>query len=111
VKPVTRTAVEDTRQRVWELVGAGAGGVGPVSFSVKPREMLGLTGLRGAGQGNHRPRHIRADPTAGECLLDGKEAVVNDPAEAIAAGLRFASGDRWGEPEWNGAATSLRPIW
>jgi hypothetical protein len=29
--------------------------------------------------------------TAGERLLDDKEVVVNDPAEAIAAGLRFAS--------------------
>jgi ribose transport system ATP-binding protein len=98
VKPVTRTAVEDTRQRVWEMVGAAAGGVGPMSFSVKPREMLGLTGLRGAGQETIGRAIFGLIPfTAGECLLDGKEVVVNDPGEAIAAGLRFASGDRRAE--------------
>jgi ribose transport system ATP-binding protein len=98
VKPVSRSAVEDTRRRVWELVGAAAGGVGPVSFSVKPREMLGLTGLRGAGQETIGRAIFGLIPfTGGECLLDGKEVVVNDPVEAIAAGLRFASGDRRGE--------------
>ena len=98
VKPVRRTAIEDTRQRVWELVGAIAGGVGPVSFSVKPREMLGLTGLRGAGQETIGRAIFGLTPfTVGECLLDGKEVVVRDPADAIAAGLRFASGDRRGE--------------
>jgi ribose transport system ATP-binding protein len=98
VKPVTRTPVEATRRRVWELVGAVAGGVGPVSFSIKPGEMLGLTGLRGAGQETIGRAIFGLIPfTAGDCLLDGKEVTVGDPAQSIAMGLRFASGDRRAE--------------
>ena len=98
VKPVARTAVETTRERVWELVGAVAGDVGPVSFSVKPGEMLGLTGLRGAGQETIGRAIFGLIPfTSGNCLLDGKEVTVGDPATSIAMGLRFASGDRRGE--------------
>ena len=98
VKPVTRTAVEATRQRVWELVGAVAGDVGPLSFSVKPGEMLGLTGLRGAGQETIGRAIFGLIPfTSGNCLLNGKEVTISDPAASIAMGLRFASGDRHAE--------------
>ena len=98
VKPVIRTSVENTRQRVWELVGAVADGVGPVSFSVKPGEMLGLTGLRGAGQETIGRAIFGLVPfTTGDCLLDGKETMIRSPADAIARGLRFASGDRRAE--------------
>ena len=98
VKPVVRTSVEATRQRVWELVGAVAGGVGPVSFSVKPGEMLGLTGLRGAGQETIGRAIFGLVPfRAGSCLLDGREVVISDPAKSIGLGIRFASGDRRAE--------------
>lgn len=98
VKPVIRTPIENTRRRVWELVGSAAGGVGPVSFSVKPGEMLGLTGLRGAGQETIGRAMFGLLPfTAGSCLLDDREIVVSSPADAIAQGLRFASGDRQAE--------------
>jgi ribose transport system ATP-binding protein len=98
VKPVTRTPVEPARPRVWELVGSVAGGVGPVSFSVKSGEMLGLTGLRGAGQETIGRAIFGLVPfTAGNCLLDGKEVTISNPTESIALGLRFASGDRRAE--------------
>jgi ribose transport system ATP-binding protein len=98
VKPITRTAVEATRQRVWELVGAVAGDVGPLSFSVKPGEILGLTGLRGAGQETIGRAIFGLIPfTSGDCLLNGKEVTISDPAASIAMGLRFASGDRRAE--------------
>jgi ribose transport system ATP-binding protein len=98
VRPVTRTPVEAARERVWELVGSVAGGVGPVSFSVKSGEMLGLTGLRGAGQETIGRAIFGLTPfTQGNCLLNGKEVTIGDPAESIALGLRFASGDRRAE--------------
>jgi ribose transport system ATP-binding protein len=98
VKPVLRTEVEATRQRALELVGAVAGDAGPVSFAVKPGEMLGLTGLRGAGQETIGRAIFGLIPfAAGNCLLDGKEVVIDGPASSIAAGVRFASGDRRGE--------------
>jgi ribose transport system ATP-binding protein len=98
VKSVTRTPVEATRQRVWELVGSAAGRVGPVSFSVKCGEMLGLTGLRGAGQETIGRAVFGLVPfTAGNCLLNGKEVTISNPTESIALGIRFASGDRRAE--------------
>jgi ribose transport system ATP-binding protein len=98
VKPVIRTPVETVRENVWELVGSVAGGVGPVSFSVKSGEMLGLTGLRGAGQETIGRATFGLIPfTTGACLLNGKEVTISDPTEAIALGLRFASGDRRAE--------------
>ena len=98
VQPVVRLPVEPTRERVWELVNAVAGGVGPVSFAVKPGEMLGLTGLRGAGQETIGRAMFGLLPfTAGNALLDGREVTLRDAADAIAQGLRCASGDRRGE--------------
>jgi ribose transport system ATP-binding protein len=98
VKPVVRTSVEPTRRRAWEMVSVVAGGVGPVSLSVRPGEMLGLTGLRGAGQETIGRAIFGLVPvTEGGCLLEGKEVVVPTPSDAIALGLRFASGDRRAE--------------
>ena len=98
VKPVNRAPVESTRQRVWELVGAVAGDVGPASFSVEPGELLGLTGLRGAGQETIGRAMFGLVPfSSGSCLLNGKETVIEGPADAIAKGIRFASGDRRAE--------------
>ena len=98
VAPVVRLPVEATRHRALELVNAVAGGIGPVSFAARPGEMLGLTGLRGAGQETVGRAIFGLTPfTAGNCLLDGKEITIRDPADAIAQGLRFASGDRRGE--------------
>jgi ribose transport system ATP-binding protein len=98
VKPIVRTPVVPKSRPVWEMVGAAAGGVGPVSFAVKPGEMLGLTGLRGAGQETIGRAIFGLIPLEkGDCLLDGKEIEITGPAGSIAMGLRFASGDRRGE--------------
>lgn len=98
VKPIVRTPVSPTTRRVWEMVGVVADGVGPVSFSVKAGEMLGLTGLRGAGQETiGRAIFGLTRFEEGCCLLDGKEIGFSGSATSIAAGLRFASGDRRGE--------------
>jgi len=65
---------------------------------LKPGEMLGLTGLRGAGQETIGRAIFGLIPfTSGNCLLNGKEVTISDPAASIAMGLRFASGDRHAE--------------
>jgi ribose transport system ATP-binding protein len=98
VKPIVRTPVPPTARCVWTMVGAVGDGVGPVSFTVKSGEMLGLTGLRGAGQETIGRAIFGLVPLEqGDCLLDGKELDITDPASSIADGLRFASGDRSGE--------------
>jgi len=98
VRPIIRTPVAPTSRPVWEMVGVVAEGVGPVSFSLKAGEMLGLTGLRGAGQETIGRAIFGLVPLeSGDCLLDGREIALADPAGSIATGLRFASGDRRGE--------------
>jgi ribose transport system ATP-binding protein len=60
--------------------------------------MVGLTGLRGAGQETIGRAIFGLVPfTEGSCLLDDREVEVPSPNAAIAMGLRFASGDRRGE--------------
>ena len=98
VKEVTRRPITVTGRRIWELVDAVAGDVGPVSFAVRPGEILGLTGLRGAGQETIGRAMFGLIPfREGTTLLDDKEIVIAGPMDAIAKGLRFASGDRRAE--------------
>jgi len=98
VKEVTRTAVRSTHRRVWELIEVVAGDVGPISFSVRPGEILGLTGLRGAGQETIGRAIFGLIPfREGRALMDEEEITIADPVDAISKGLRFASGDRRAE--------------
>ena len=99
VKDVMRRPVKSTGRRIWELVRSGSRAMSaPVSFSVRPGEILGLTGLRGAGQETIGRAMFGLIPFhEGNTLLDNKEVVIADPMDAIAKGLRFASGDRRAE--------------
>ena len=98
VGAVARTPVASTHRRTWEIVEGVAEGVGPVSLSVRPGEVLGLTGLRGAGQESIGRAMFGLVPfTEGELLIEGKSVRVRDPVSSIAKGVRFASGDRRGE--------------
>jgi ribose transport system ATP-binding protein len=98
VMPIVRTSVAPMSRPVWQMIGAVADGVGPVSFSVKAGEMVGLTGLRGAGQETIGRAIFGLIPLEkGDCRLDGNEIDPAGPSSSIATGLRFASGDRRGE--------------
>jgi ABC-type sugar transport system ATPase subunit len=75
----------------------GRRAVGPVSFSLRRGEILGVAGLMGAGRtellealfGVHARRHVH-----GSVVLDGRELDNKSPREAIAAGLAFVTEDR-----------------
>jgi ribose transport system ATP-binding protein len=72
--------------------------VGPVSLRVAPGEIVGLTGLRGAGQelvGRALFGLVPLDQ--GRISWDGRTLALTGPAAAIRQGIRFASGDRTGE--------------
>ena len=98
VKPVTRTAVEATRQRVWELVGCGRRRRRSGLVLGQVRRNARSDRIAGSRTGDHRSRDLGLIPfTAGNCLLNGKEVTISDPASSIAMGLRFASGDRHAE--------------
>lgn len=76
--------------------GLCSGAVGPVDFTLRQGEVLGLVGLRGAGQ--DAVGHAlfgRAPITAGRALLaNGKPLTCRHPEEAIRQGICMVAGDR-----------------
>lgn len=72
-----------------------ADGVGPVSFSVRKSETLGLVGLRGAGH-HTMGRAIFGETRllGGRIALDGRNIAPGSPAEAMAEGIGFVSSRR-----------------
>src|SRR6185436_12913935 len=72
-----------------------AGTAGPVSFNVGAGEIVGLAGLRGAGHETvGRVLGGVLSRSAGTIMVDGSEAALGSPGEAIKAGLSFTSGKR-----------------
>jgi ribose transport system ATP-binding protein len=74
------------------------GDVGPLALEVHAGEVVGLVGLRGAGQEEVGRALIGAVALdAGQVLLDGRAPDLRHPASAVAAGIGFVPGDRLGE--------------
>ena len=66
-----------------------------VNFSVKAGEVLGVSGLMGAGRTETTRAIFGVDPkTGGEIFLDGKEVKISCPMDAIKAGIVLAPEDR-----------------
>ncbi|MEK0285442.1 sugar ABC transporter ATP-binding protein [Caldifermentibacillus hisashii] len=71
---------------------------GPVSFSVNYGEIVGFSGLVGAGRTELARAIFGADPKlGGKIFIDGKEVVINSPGDAIRAGIAFITEDRKNE--------------
>ena len=68
--------------------------VGPVSFDIREGELLGLVGLRGAGQEEVGRALFGAVPHAGTITLDGKAPDLSSPRSALAAGIGLVARDR-----------------
>jgi len=69
--------------------------VGPLSASIHAGEVVGLVGLRGAGQELvGRTLFGLEPPTGGRVLLDGVPVAPRSPREAMAAGIDLVWGDR-----------------
>ena len=69
-----------------------------VSFDVHAGEILGITGLVGAGRTELLRLIFGADrPDAGHLELDGKRCTISSPREAIRAGLCLLTEDRKSE--------------
>jgi ribose transport system ATP-binding protein len=78
-----------------EVRGLRLRDVGPVSFAVGAGEIVGLAGLRGQGQeavGRMIGGVLPHD--GGSIVIGGCERQIRAPADAIAAGLGFATGKR-----------------
>ena len=67
-----------------------------VSFSVRKGEVLGLSGLMGAGRSELLMSLFGAwrGKTSGEILVEGKKVAINSPADAIKKGIGFVTEDR-----------------
>lgn len=80
-------------------VGLGDGArFGNIDFEVRSGEILGLTGLVGAGRTELARAIFGLAPlTAGRIEVDGREVRITSPAAAIAAGIAYVPEDRKGE--------------
>ncbi len=81
-------------------------GVGPVSFAARNGEVLGLVGLRGAGQEAVGRALFGALDHIGAVFLDGQQIDLTSPEKALNAGIGLIARDR-GE-ESVAAALSIR---
>jgi rhamnose transport system ATP-binding protein len=72
-----------------------AGAFEDVSFEVRHGEIVGMGGLVGAGRTDVARAIFGVAPAdQGEIAVDGRPAVIADPADAIALGLAFVPEDR-----------------
>jgi len=84
-----------TPREILSMDSVIAGDVGPVSINLGRGEIVGLVGLRGAGQdvvGKALFGVERAD--RGEVRLDGAPYAAIDPLDAIRKGVLMVAGDR-----------------
>jgi ribose transport system ATP-binding protein len=67
---------------------------GPVSFEVREGELLGLVGLRGAGQEEVGRALYGAIVHSGQVILDGSAPDLSSPHAALACGVGLIARDR-----------------
>lgn len=76
------------------LRGVATPGAGPVDIDIHEGELLGLVGLRGAGQEEIGRALFGALPYGGEILLDGHRPDLSSPRAALATGCGLVARDR-----------------
>ncbi|MCK9287457.1 MAG: sugar ABC transporter ATP-binding protein [Sphaerochaetaceae bacterium] len=81
---------------VFEVKNINAGRmVRNVSFNIRKGELVGIAGLMGAGRTETTRAIFGADPKEnGQIFLNGKEIKINNPKNAIAAGIVLAPENR-----------------
>jgi ribose transport system ATP-binding protein len=82
----------EVRLKVENLSGPGVNGV---SFTLRKGEILGISGLMGAGRTELMKVLYGALPRSeGNVLLDGREVVTRSPQDGLANGIVYISEDR-----------------
>jgi ribose transport system ATP-binding protein len=78
-----------------EVSGLVADAAGPVYMSIRPGEIVGLAGLRGAGQEEiGRALSGVLSASSGEVKLDSRRVCLDTPADCVGAGIAFVSSRR-----------------
>ncbi len=81
-----------------EIKNLSGNGVRDISFSVRKGEILGLSGLVGAGRTELAMVIFGAAPAeSGEIWVDGKRVAIKSPADAIRHGIGLLPEDRKGQ--------------
>ena len=92
VFPKTECEIGDVVFKVEGLTGKG---FTDISFEVRKGEILGLTGLAGAGRSETMRAIFGLDPlVSGKMYMDGKEIVNKNPRQAINHGIAMVNEDR-----------------
>lgn len=77
---------------------AGNGSFRDISFQIRSGEVLGFSGLVGAGRTEVMRAIFGIDPLKnGTLYIQGKETRIHNPRQAIAKGIAFLTEDRKGE--------------
>jgi ribose transport system ATP-binding protein len=92
---VPKAVAASSPEVVLQLSDAASGNAGPLSFSVRRGEVVGLVGLRGAGhEAISRALFGREPLSAGRMQVLGREARFTSPNDAIRAGVAYVAGER-----------------
>ncbi|NEI71624.1 ATP-binding cassette domain-containing protein [Rhizobium lusitanum] len=90
-----RPSAPDGAGTVLSLEAVAIGTVGPVDLSLKTGEVVGLVGLRGAGQDAIGKALFGTEKvTSGTIRLSGAAYLPHDPLDAISQGVLMVAGDR-----------------
>jgi rhamnose transport system ATP-binding protein len=92
-----REAADSAGELVLSLknVSCAASGIRDVSLDVRAGEIIGLTGLIGAGRTELARVLFGITPAdSGEMLLNGQHAVISSPRDAVNQGLAYLPEDR-----------------
>ena len=94
-EPKTKSSVPEDAPVVLEVKNLCSPAVKDVSFKLKKGEILGLSGLMGAGRTETARLICGADPkTSGEIFVKGKLVHIKTPNDAVKAGIGYLSEDR-----------------
>jgi ABC-type sugar transport system, ATPase component len=94
--PKTHSAVPEDAPVVLKVENLNAGKmVQDVSFELKRGEILGFSGLMGAGRTETARALFGADTkTSGKIYINGEETIINSPIDAVNKGIGYLSEDR-----------------
>lgn len=94
--PKQQSMVAEDAPVVLEVKNLNAGKmVQDVSFKLRKGEILGFSGLMGAGRTETARAIFGADPKqSGEIYINGKQVSINSPEDAVANGIGYLSEDR-----------------
>lgn len=94
--PKTENATKDVKEIVLKVENLNAGRlVRNVNFELKKGEILGFSGLMGAGRTETVRAIFGADKKeSGTITIHGKEVTINSPEDAVKNGLSYLSEDR-----------------